>query len=680
MDEISRLPPEAIARVDILPEEVALAYGYRADQRVVNIVLERQFKATTVEASTRFPTGGGRTETAISGNVVKINSKGRMSLDLDYGRDSMLTEAERDLPGNDARYRTLLSGGEKLGLGATISRNLDVLGGINATLNGRLDRKTGTSLFGLPLDPLAPGPLAGHTRSTTGRLGLTLNGGVGSWTWSMTSAFDQSHTLSRTDRDASGGGVSRDRVESSSRSISSDGFANGPIADLPAGKLSATVRAALSRGSLESTGLFSGVEQHRDDASTQAQVSANINLPIASRKKKVLTALGDLSANINVAHSGISGLGGADTIGAGVSWSPIPALRLSASLTRANGLPPQAQRENPIVTTPNVPVFDFVNGETIEVARIDGGNPDLEADSRKILSLSGRLKPLSTSSLTLNIGYSQSRTRNQVGALPAVTAAIEAAFPERFTRDGSGRLVSVDARPVNFARAEQKQLSWGLFWSKDLGRDGAEPAPSRRPRSSPSPQFQGVAGADEEMAAEAMQAEQSGPGGMAGRRMGMAGNKTRVLLSFNHIWQIQNDLLIREGLPVLDLLDGEAFGARGQARHQLSARGNLMRHGLGATIEARWQSGSRLKGSTTDLTFSDLATVNLRLFANLGQMKGLSGKHPFFKGSRFSLDVVNLFDGQVRVRDSLGLTPASFDPSRLDPLGRTVKLSFRKLF
>jgi hypothetical protein len=264
--------------------------------------------------------------------------------------------------------------------------------------------------------------------------------------------------------------------------------------------------------------------------------------------------------------------------------------------------------------------------------------------------------------------------------LPAVTAAIEAAFPERFTRDGSGRLVSVDARPVNFARAEQKQLSWGLFWSKDLGRDGAGPVPSRRPRSSSSSQFQGVAGADEEMAAEAMQAEQIGPGGMAGGRMGMAGDKTRVLFSFNHIWQIQNDLLIREGLPVLDLLDGEAFGARGQARHQLSARGNLMRHGLGATIEARWQSGSRLKGSTTDLTFSDLATVNLRLFANLGQMKGLSGKHPFFKGSRFSLDVVNLFDGQVRVRDSLGLSPASFDPARLDPLGRAVKFSFRKLF
>ena len=40
--EIRDLPPEAIQRVDILPEEVALKYGYRADQRVVNIVLRRR--------------------------------------------------------------------------------------------------------------------------------------------------------------------------------------------------------------------------------------------------------------------------------------------------------------------------------------------------------------------------------------------------------------------------------------------------------------------------------------------------------------------------------------------------------------------------------------------------------------------------------------------------------------
>ena len=48
-NEVRDIPTEAIARVDILPEEVSLKYGYTADQKVVNIVLRRRFRAITGE-------------------------------------------------------------------------------------------------------------------------------------------------------------------------------------------------------------------------------------------------------------------------------------------------------------------------------------------------------------------------------------------------------------------------------------------------------------------------------------------------------------------------------------------------------------------------------------------------------------------------------------------------------
>src|ERR1700712_3459617 len=57
--EIQDIPTEAIQRVEILPEEVALRYGYTADQKVVNIVLRRYFRATTAEASAGTSTAGG---------------------------------------------------------------------------------------------------------------------------------------------------------------------------------------------------------------------------------------------------------------------------------------------------------------------------------------------------------------------------------------------------------------------------------------------------------------------------------------------------------------------------------------------------------------------------------------------------------------------------------------------
>ena len=57
--EMRDLPPEAIERMEILPEEVALKYGYAADQRVVNIVLRRRFNSTNVELGGRIATDGG---------------------------------------------------------------------------------------------------------------------------------------------------------------------------------------------------------------------------------------------------------------------------------------------------------------------------------------------------------------------------------------------------------------------------------------------------------------------------------------------------------------------------------------------------------------------------------------------------------------------------------------------
>jgi hypothetical protein len=72
--EIQGIPTEAIERTDILPEEVALTYGYRADQRVVNFVLKLQFPLARPRPSGRGPTQGGRTTTEIEGNSFTIKT------------------------------------------------------------------------------------------------------------------------------------------------------------------------------------------------------------------------------------------------------------------------------------------------------------------------------------------------------------------------------------------------------------------------------------------------------------------------------------------------------------------------------------------------------------------------------------------------------------------------------
>ena len=53
--ELRDIPTESIQRVEILPEEVALKYGYGANQKVVNIVLRQRFRSTTAQVGAGRP-------------------------------------------------------------------------------------------------------------------------------------------------------------------------------------------------------------------------------------------------------------------------------------------------------------------------------------------------------------------------------------------------------------------------------------------------------------------------------------------------------------------------------------------------------------------------------------------------------------------------------------------------
>jgi len=137
--------------------------------------------------------------------------------------------------------------------------------------------------------------------------------------------------------------------------------------------------------------------------------------------------------------------------------------------------------------------------------------------------------------------------------------------------------------------------------------------------------------------------------------------------------------------PVLDLLHGAAAGGGGgQPRNEVEAQLGIAERGMGVRLSADWLSGTTVTGApgspTGDLHFSDIGKVNLRFFADLGQQKTLIEKAPFLKGARVTLGVVNIFDAKVKVRDANGATPLSYQPGYIDPQGRVIRLSFRKLF
>jgi hypothetical protein len=384
-----------------------------------------------------------------------------------------------------------------------------------------------------------------------------------------------------------------------------------------------------------------------------------------------------------------------------------------ASFTEEEGAPSAQQLGNPVVATPNVRVFDFVRGETVDITRTDGGNPGLIADNRSVMKLGLNYQPVQKLDLSLNIDYTKSIVRNPIASFPTATAEIEAAFPDRFERDGSGQLIRIDNRPINFARSEREQLRWGLNFSapisSPLARKAAEEFRARREAMVAARERQQQQGQSGEAAPQTPPdgarpprgegAPGAGPGG--GPRFGGGGGRGggfggfgggpgggggggRLQFGVFHTVALTDRITIRDGLPELDLLDGSATGSRGGSpRHQIEVRGGVVRDGIGLRINADWQSATRVDGGTSgtgQLRFDDFATVNLRLFANLGPQFKFVRDNRWLAGTRVVLSVDNVFDSRLKVTDGTGGTPYSYQPALLDPVGRTVRISVRKLF
>ena len=690
--ELRDLPTEAISRVEILPEEVALKYGYRADQRVVNIVLRERFRSTVARVEGSASTEGGYGAGEAELTRLMIGKDNRTSLNLDIEANSGLTEAERDILLEDSSEdsepdprdaRTLLGSGRQIT--ATVTHNRQI-GTVGATVNAEVERNQGRSLVGLGESLLEP--LARDTTRESAHAGMALNGNVGDWRWSVTGNADAARNVTETDLDV----ASRDRAVSSTLSGDIDAVANGNLFRLPAGDAGATVRVGASTIHLDNDRRRDGSEFSTTLGRTRGTAALNLDLPI-SRRNRDFAALGSLTLNGNAGVEQLSDFGTMTTLGAGLNWSPLDRLNLLASWTREEGAPTVQQLGDPVLDTPEARIFDFTTGETVLVTAITGGNRELEADRRDVLKLGGNWKPFEETDLRLRVDYVRSRLTDPISSFPGPTAALEAAFPERFVRNSAGELVSVDLRPVNFDSARRDTLRLGFDFSKSL--KSAPPSPAVieafRARRAAAGQGAPTEGGpppgggpppDDALIVRDGPPSGGGRGGGGGRFFGGGREGGRLSFSLTDTITLLDEVTIRPGVPKLDYLDGDAVGqSGGRPRHEVEAQAGYFNNGLGARLAANWRSGSRVNTATGDeLRFSPLATFDLRLFANLGQRLDLVAKHPWLRGTSLRFEVSNLFDSKPGVRNSLGDIPFGYQADLLDPLGRTVSVTFRKLF
>lgn len=697
--EMRNIPPEAIRRLEILPEEVALRYGYPADQRVINFILKDNFAARTVDAEYGRPTRGGTDTGKLEGSLFRTSGQSRLNLTVTADDTSPLFESERSvrqsaLPAagdpDPATARSLIADSRDIGINGTWTTGLGEKGLAGSlTVNGAYTRSDSTTYSGYSL-ARSPDrtivrtfgdPLLRRTKTDTAEAGLTYARPLGEW--QLTATVDASHAITNTRIDqpsvasgslpASGPVTSTAAAPALARSVSDSATslvtAVGRPVHLPAGDVTATIKAGFAWTGLASTDTrtLGETRLRRGDAS----VGVNLGLPIASRRNDVLAGIGDLTLNFSAGLNHLSDFGTLTDWSAGLTWGITEQLSLQTSYIVNQVAPGLSDLGNPQVQTFNVPVYDFVTGQTALVTVTSGGNPLLarETDRDVKLGLSWQLPFLQRSNLIVE--YFHNNSDNVTAGFPLLTPAIEGAFPRRVTRDASGRLVALDRRPVTLANETSSRLRWGFNLAGPLGKP--------RPGAGGGGRFggggPGMGGPPPE----------GGGGGFGGGRGGRSGNgQGRWNLSLYHTVQFMNRVTVAPGGPVLDLLSGDALTGGGVARHSLEFEGGGFYRGFGLRFNGTWTAPTNVRGTgapgSGDLRFGALTKVSVRAFADLGQQKALTDLSPFFKNSRLSLKIDNVLDARQRVTDQSGVVPISYQPDLIDPQGRLITIEFRKQF
>lgn len=158
--EFRNYPPEALARVEVFPEEVAQRFGFPPDRRVINLILKENYRNAEVEFEFEGPSRGGNHVREQELGFLQIADGGRINFNFEASDQSFLTEDERGIiqtPGSisdidgdpdQAAFRSLR--GDTRSLDANISWAKAIIeSGVSLSANFNYQRNDSRSLQGL---------------------------------------------------------------------------------------------------------------------------------------------------------------------------------------------------------------------------------------------------------------------------------------------------------------------------------------------------------------------------------------------------------------------------------------------------------------------------------------------------------------------------------------------------
>ncbi|MEO0817887.1 MAG: hypothetical protein AAFX86_11365 [Pseudomonadota bacterium] len=632
--ELDNYPVEALARVEVLPEEASLAYGFQANQRVINFVLKPDLNIIPINTRTQAPRAGGTLSNTIDLSRVVINGGDRTSFGANYTASSALLESERSIvpfeSGLDQSTRSLFPENTSLTLNGL--RSFELPANAVGTLSLRWQDQDTERLFGL--DMLGD-PLAQRTDSQAFDANLSLNSGLGKNLWSVTASFENRESTTRIDVS---GEMDALIVSSEDQLWRFDGNASLRLWDTADRFTTLSGAIGLNGETNTSSSRFVGEHVGAERSRDQAYVQATLNQPVA-------VPFGWLSLSTTGRLSELSDVGQLTEWGISSTYTPVEGLDFIVSFDNAETAPSLSQLNSAPSPAFNQAVYDPQNEETVLVTTIQGGNGDLAIATRETWKIGFAWKPWEERDLNFGSDLVSIETLNDIRSVTHPSLGFESAFPDRVERDSDGTLVTFDRRAISAALTRETTLKSSFSWS----------IPIKAQRAS-----------------KPLTAEQR-------RRRGGRPGASR--LSLVHRWVIENEAKLVEDGPTLDLLGGDGFETLiPPAKHLVDFSYYRWNQGWGFYTGLQYRSASELRTSVGTLDFSDTLRAVLSLSYELNYADDLLDALPILEETRLTLGVANALDSITQVQDLNGQTPLLFQEDLIEPVGLGWRVELRKRF
>ena len=645
LGDIASYPTEAIDKIELLPRGTAVQVGGSASKQVVNIALKPKVRTIVGRVSLAHATDGDFTSHTGDVSLTDIARPRRTNLALRWRREDALLESDRSIiQAPDAlsglgQFRSLRPEVDEIELRGSVADALTPT--LGALVTARLFERRTLSLLGVDG---AGQPLQQASRLRSSDIDVQLNADVGNWLLTFNGAYriNNRRTSTGTLQNRVGLNSGTALTRAITRNALAEVNATGTLLDLPAGPVSITLRGVLSRNSID-TNIDPFSQSTRE-------IGVGLQIPIASASG-ALGFWGDLTAGIEWSRGHTTRIGTLSNASYSLQWQPAKWVRIAGSINTGRTPPSVELVAAPLLTTPGVRYLDPLSGETINIVELSGGNPTLSASRGNGQRLSVEFRPSGPLPFVITADYSNTQNRDIITALPPSNLFLLAAFPERFVRDGNGRLTQVDARPVNFARQSDEQLRYGIDLNIPLSAGGSANSTGRltdtATNSPPKARF------------------------------------SRLQLNLSHTIQLKNEVRVSTGVDAVDLLSRNSFGLSGtdRPRHEFDVSLAYAERGLGLRLTGQHRSKSFLnltdQSDANTLRFAPLTTLNFRAFVEGQRLFSSVG---WLQGSRLSLTVTNVTNSRQQVRDADGKIPLVYQPAYRDPTGRLVQLEFRKTF